>query len=246
MPSRRSVLEKVGGVAVLGTLGGVANYLGIGFVRTKAGGGFGGTIAFESPDSETFVPPTEFSTYVAEMQEQYGDAAVPWSNPDSFDGEFVGAYTRQNNIVPSEKYAVQDAAVLAHRLDDARYRLRLWSAGRLLDTKYEVDPWGYYREDPAFTWLEHEIEAETDDQLSTDRSVSANGGDLDVASGSVSVPNGSYDMGLADETRYRSRWEGFHAGEVPLVGACEVSFPDGAEQRLDWSLSNGVGVRTPF
>lgn len=246
MPSRRKFLRRVGGVATLGTLAGSAAYLDIGFVRTKAGGNFGDTIDLESPDADAFVPSTDFTAYADQIREQYGEAAVPWTKPGSLSGEFVGAYARQVAVVPNQQFAVQDAAVLVHRLDDARYRLRLWSAGHLLGRKYEVDPWGYYREDPAFTWLEQEIDAEYDDQLSANRSLSTGGGSVDIAGASVTVPDGSYEMGLADDNRYRSRWDGFHASDIPLVGACEVSFANDAERRLDWTLSNGVGVRTPF
>lgn len=248
MSSRRKFLHSVGGVTAVGTLAGTANYLDIGFVRTKAGGGFGDTIDLNSPDADTFVPPDEFGTYADQIQEQYGSAALPWRDLTSFTGEFVGAYTRQVSIVPDpdDRYAVQDAAVLVHRIEESRYQLRLWSAGRLLGRKYEVDPWGLYREDPAFTWLEQRVETERDEQLSASRALSTGGGRFTVAGGTVAIPKGSFDMGLADDTEYRSRWDGFHAGKVPLVGTCKLSFADGAEQRLDWTLSNGVGVRTPF
>lgn len=246
MPSRRRFLRRAGAVAGLGAVAATADRLGYGVVRTKAGGSFNETIDLEPTDSETFVPPADFAAYADRTRERYGDAAVPWTDPESLAGEFVGAHARREDIVPGERYAVQDAAVLVHRTGDARYRLRLWSAGRLLDEAYEVDPWGYYREDPAFTWLEHEVAAERDEQLSASRSLSTGGGRVDVAGGSASVPDGSYRTGLDGDARYRSRWEGFHAGPVPLLGACKVRFADRDDHRLDWTRSNGVGVRTPF
>ncbi|MFC4447846.1 hypothetical protein [Halorussus aquaticus] len=256
MSSRRRFLRGVGGVAAVGTLLGGAAHLDVGFVRTKLGGGFGGSLDLDSPNAEEFVPPAEFADYADRMGEQYGDASLPWREPESLTGEFVGTYARQADVVPSERFGVHDAAVLVHRLDDgpdggegrddARYRLRLWSAGRLLGRAYEVDPWGVYRERPGFTWLEHEVEVERDDQLSADRALSTNGGRLVVAGARVTVPRGSYETGLEGGTAYRSRWEGFHRGEIPLVGSCELSFPDGERRRLDWSLSNGIGIRTPF
>ncbi|MFC4549748.1 MULTISPECIES: hypothetical protein [Halorussus] len=246
MPSRRSFLRRAGTVAGLGVVAATADRLGDGVVRTKAGGTSDESIDLESPDSETFVPPADVAAYVSRTRERYGDAGVPWTDPGSLAGEFVGAYARREDVVPSERYAVQDAAVLVHHLGDARYRLRLWSAGRLLDEAYEVDPWGYYREDPAFTWLEHAVATDRDEQLSANRSLSTGGGRVDVAGGSVSVPDGSYRTGLDGDARYRSRWEGFHAGAVPLLGACEVRFGDGDDHRLDWTRSTGVGVRTPF
>ncbi|WP_377075149.1 hypothetical protein [Natronoarchaeum mannanilyticum] len=126
------------------------------------------------------------------------------------------------------------------------YRLRLWSAGRLLKQNYAVDPWGYYDEDPAFTRLEQAIEAGREDGLSANRSLSTDGGRVDVAGGAVAVPDGSYDVDIPEPARYRSRWEGFHSGVVPLIGACEVSFVTSEKQYLDWTLSNGIGIRTPF
>ncbi|WP_205427174.1 hypothetical protein [Halorussus sp. MSC15.2] len=256
MSSRRRFLRRVGGVAAVGTLLGGAAHLDVGFVRTKLGGDFGGALDLESPDSDEFVPPGEFAAYADRTREQYGDAALPWRKPTSLTGEFVGAYARQADVVPDERFAVQDAAVLVHRLDDgsdggeasgdARYRLRLWSAGRLLGRLYEVDPWGIYRERPGFTWLEHEVEAERDGQLSANRVRSTEDGRVEAADARVTVPGNSYETGLDGETVYRSRWEGFHRGEVPLVGSCELSFADGDKRRLDWSLSNGVGIRTPF
>ncbi|WP_238398160.1 hypothetical protein [Halorussus salinus] len=263
MPSRRKLLERVGGVAVAGTLVGGAAHLDVGVVRTKLGGNFGGDFDLESPDSDQFdlmddaqfVPPDEFSSYADRTREEYGDAALPWTDPESFPGEFVGTYARQEDVVPDHRFAVQDAAVLAHRLDDggtadknadARYQLRLWSAGRLLDRAYEVDPWGVYREAPAFTWLTHEVETDRDDQLSTDRRLATDGGSVIAADAAVTVPDGEYRIGIEDDTRYRTGWEGFHRGEIPLVGACEVSFAEEEEHALDWTLSNGVGIRTPF
>ncbi|UPV74889.1 hypothetical protein M0R89_02175 [Halorussus limi] len=261
MPSRRKLLRRVGGVAAVGTVLGGAAHLDVGFVRTKLGGSFGGGIDLESPDDEAFVPPAEFAAYADRTRERYGDAALPWTAPESLAGEFVGAYTRREAVVPDERFAVQDAAVFVHRLDggngtgdsddtrrgaDARYRLRLWSAGRLLGRSYGVDPWGVYREDPAFTWLTQEVEAERDDQLSANRALSTGGGRVSVAGATATVPNGSYEMGLESDTRYRTRWDGFYRGAIPLVGTCEASFADGEARRLDWTLSNGVGIRTPF
>lgn len=263
MPSRRKLLERVGGVAVAGSLVGGAAHLDVGVVRTKLGGNFGGDFDLESPDSDQFtlmddaqfVPPDEFSSYVDRTRDEYGDAALPWTDPESLPGEFVGTYARQVDVIPDRRFAVQDAAVLAHRLedvretdenDDARYGLRLWSAGRLLDRVYEVDPWGVYREDPAFTWLTHEVETDRDDQLSTDRTLLTDGGPMTVADATVTVPDGEYRIGVEDDVRYRTRWDGFHRGEIPLVGACEVSFAEGEKHALDWTLSNGVGIRTPF
>lgn len=245
MPSRRKFLRRIGGVAALGVLAGSASYFDVGVVRTKVGGGFGDTIDFESPDSKSFVPPADFTAYADRMRKQHA-AALPWTKPRSLTGEFVGTYAQQVDVVPSQRFAVQDAAVLVHRLDDARYQLRLWSAGRLLGKKYDVDPWGYYQETPAFTWLEQKVEAERDDQLSANRSLTASGGRVTVAGATATVPDGSFEMGLADDARYRSRWDGFRTDDVLLVGGCEVSFANGEQQRLDWTLSNGVGVRTPF
>ena len=87
---------------------------------------------------------------------------------------------------------------------------------------------------------------EYDDHLSTSQSLSTDGGRIDVAGGMVTVPDGSYEMGLEDDVRYRSRWEDFYTGIIPLVGACEVSFAHADERRFTWNLSNGVGIRTPF
>lgn len=245
MATRRSVLRRLGLMATTVSLTATAGCLDAGVVRTKAGGGFGGTIDLESPDAEAFVLPDEFTTYANRSRDRYGELAVPWTEPTSLPGEFVGAYTRREDVVPNQRFAVQDAVVIVHRLDDVRYRLRLWSAGRLLGKTYEIDPWGYYRERMAFTWLEHDVTAARDDQLSTTHSLTTDGGRVSIANGDVTVPDGSYEMGLAD-ARYRSRWDGFHPGDVALIGACEVSFTDGDERRLDWTLSNGIGVRTPF
>ena len=246
MPSRRQFLRGVGGTALLGTAAGSAAYLDLGFVRTKAGGGGTNTIDLASPDSEIFIPPEDFDAYATQMHEQYGDATIPWTEPESLDGEFVGAYTRQETIVPTEQYAMQDATILAHRLG-SRYKIRLWSAGRLLGKKYDVDPWGLYQEETAFTWLEQEITVDYDEELSADTAQSGSGR-TSVAGGTVTVPDGSYEMGLSpvNEVNYRSRWEGFATTDVPLIGACEVQFETDTKSRLDWSLSYGVGIRTPF
>lgn len=247
MPSRRQFLRGVGGTALLGTAAGSAAYLDLGFVRTKAGGGGTNTIDLASQDNEVFIPPENFDAYATQMHEQYGDATIPWTDPESLAGEFVGAYTRQETIVPTEQYAIQDATILAHRLGSRRYKIRLWSAGRLLGKKYDVDPWGLYQEETAFTWLEQEITVDYDEQLSADTAQSGSGR-TSVAGGTVTVPDGSYEMGLSpvNEVNYRSRWEGFATTDVPLIGACEVQFETGTEPRLDWSLSYGVGIRTPF
>ncbi len=224
MPSRRKLLERVGGVAVAGSLVGGAAHLDVGVVRTKLGGNFGGDFDLESPDSDQFtlmddaqfVPPDEFSSYVDRTRDEYGDAALPWTDPESLPGEFVGTYARQVDVIPDRRFA------------------------------YEVDPWGVYREDPAFTWLTHEVETDRDDQLSTDRTLLTDGGPMTVADATVTVPDGEYRIGVEDDVRYRTRWDGFHRGEIPLVGACEVSFAEGEKHALDWTLSNGVGIRTPF
>ncbi|UPW00921.1 hypothetical protein M0R88_02170 [Halorussus gelatinilyticus] len=262
MPSRRDFLRGVGGVAVARTLVGGAAHLDAGLVRTKLGSSFGGGLDLESAGGEQltpsgderFVPSDEYSSYADRTREEYGDAALPWTDPDALPGEFVGTHARQVDVIPEDRFAVQDAAVLVHRLNDgretekndARYRLRRWSAGRLLDRAYEVDPWGVYRENPAFTWLTHEVETERDDQLSTDRTLSTGGGQVTVADATVTVPDGEYRIGIEDDVRYRTRWDGFHRGEIPLVGTCEVSFAAGEKHALDWTLSNGVGIRTPF
>ncbi|MFC7138010.1 hypothetical protein ACFQRB_19220 [Halobaculum litoreum] len=149
-------------------------------------------------------------------------------------------------IVPGRRLGVHDAAVLVHRLDERRYRLRAWSAGRLLGREYEVDPWGYVREDPGFTWLEQEIEPEGESTLSASRSDSTAGGTVEVTGLSVGVPDGRFESGADGSDRFRSRWEGFHRGLVPVIGACEVSFAPDDERRLDWHLSNGIGIRTPY
>ena len=59
------------------------------------------------------------------MRETYGEAAIPWSEPRSLAGTFVGTYARQVEIIPDHQFAVQDAAILVHHLGDTRYRLRL-------------------------------------------------------------------------------------------------------------------------
>ncbi|MDS0295012.1 twin-arginine translocation signal domain-containing protein [Halogeometricum luteum] len=245
MPSRRNFLRRVGATAAVGSVATTAGCLNGGFVRTKLGGGSTDTVDLSSPDDDVFVPPDRFDAYRNRMRAEYGAAAIPWSDPDSLPVRFLGARARRMEITPSRRLAVQDAALLVHRLADERYRLRLWSAGRLLGKRYEVDPWGYYTEEPAFTWLEQEIEAEADDHLSAGRSLSTDGGRVRAAGGAVTVPDGSYESNVERET-YRSRWEGFHPGVVPLVGACELSFVDPSERRFTWSLSNGVGIRTPY
>ncbi|WP_232820537.1 hypothetical protein [Halorussus litoreus] len=248
MPSRRAFLRGVGGVAALGTIAASAAYADAGFVRTKVGGSLTDTIDLESPDDDVFVAPGEYAAYADRLRGRYDTASLPWSTPRSLAGEFVGAFERRMAVVPDRRLAVQDAAVLVHRLDDARYRLRLWSAGRLLGTSYRVDPWGLYREDPGFTWLEHGIDVGDDDdgKLSANRSLSTDGGRVEVAEATVPVPDGSFEARLADDARYRTRWDGFRRDEVLLVGSCELSFADGEEREFDWSLSNGVGIRTPF
>lgn len=246
MPSRRRFLQRICATAATGTLAATAGCLGGEFVRTKLGGSFTTLINLSSPEEDRFTLPDQFTTYVNQMREAYGEAAIPWQEPGAFTGEFVGAYTRQEEVHPNHRFAVQDATVLVHRLDEARYQLRLWSAGRLLGKSYEVDPWGYYTEEPAFTWLEQAIEVEYDDHLSTRHSLSSNEGRVNVAGGAVTVPQGSYSGEVVNEVHYRSRWESFYAGVVPLIGACEISFSDREERRFNWELSNGVGIRTPF
>lgn len=243
MPSRRKFFMRVGGAVSLGVLTGSAGCLRT--TRTKFGGGSTRTIDFESPTSETFVSPSEVPPYIDRMRERYEDVAVPWMKPRSLPGNLVGMYTRQEAIIPSNRYAVQDAAVLVHHLVDTRYRLRLWSAGRLLRRTYGDDSWEIYQKKMAFTQLEQELEVNYENQLSTDRSFSGDGGSVNVAGETMIVPDGSYEMGLIDETRYHSHWNGFHANDVPLIGVCEVSFADSAERRLDWTLDYGIGVRTP-
>ena len=246
MPSRRRFLRRIGATATTVSLAAMSGCLGAGSVRTKVGGGWSNTIDLSSPDDDVFVPPNQFTTYVNRMREAYDEVAIPGLETKSLAGDFVGAYTRQEVIVPDRRFAVQDAAILVHRLDETCYRLRLWSAGRLLKKNYEVDPWGHYKKELAFTRLEQGISVKHNDNLSTNRSISTSGGHVDVAGEVVTIPDGYYNAGLADNVRYRSRWEGFHAGTVTLLGACKVSFTSAEEQQLEWEISNGVGIRTPF
>ncbi|MDS0300121.1 hypothetical protein NDI76_15350 [Halogeometricum sp. S1BR25-6] len=245
MSSRRNFIRRAGATAAVGVVAATAGCLNGGVVRTKLGGGSTDTVDLSSPDDDVFIHPDQFDAYRNRMRAEYGAAAIPWSDPHSSPGRFFGAHARRMEIVRSRRFALQDAALLVHRLADDRYRLRLWSAGRLLGKRYEVDPWGYYTEEPAFTWLEQEIEADSGDRLSAARSLSTDGGRVGVAGGAVTVPDGSYESGIGGET-YRSRWEGFHTGVVPLLGACELSVADPSERRFTWRLSNGVGIRTPY
>lgn len=240
MPSRRDLLRGAGGLAVLGV---AAVSLSRGVVRTRIGIGGSWSIDLEEPDDETFVPPDRFGPYRDELREQYGTDAIPWTAPSTLDGDFLGAFRREEPIVPDNRYAVQTATLLVHELGDGDYRLRLWSAGRLLDRRYPVDPWGLYTETPAFTRFEQGIEADIGATVTTDSVLTRGGGPLTLGGGTVTVPEGT--LRTRSDDGYRTRWEGFHAGVVPIVGACRVRFEAESPRRLRWQLSNGVGVRTP-
>ncbi|MFC7070479.1 hypothetical protein [Halobaculum lipolyticum] len=246
MPSRRQLLRRIGASAATPAVLTTAGCIGDGTVRTKLGGASTDTIDFSSPDDDVFVPPNQVPAYLERIEAEYGEAAFPWTDISALAGEFVGAYTQQMEIVPDDRFAVQDAAVLVHRLDSSRYRLRAWTGGRLLGRQYEVGFGGHIQRDPAITWLDQALERKHDSELTTDYALSTTGGRVAFADGAVRIPEGSFDAEITESERYQTRWEGFYTGIVPLIGVCDVSFPQTVAKQLTWELSNGVGIRTPI